>query len=568
MNYQLINPVTYSTTIEQVLKNRGIDDINHYLNVTSQDNLSPNLLNNIKEAAATLFMHIVQNDHIVVMVDSDCDGYTSSALLLNYLNRICPSAIPNISYHLHDEKVHGIDMDKVTPETKLVVVPDASSNEYEKHAILREKGIDVIVLDHHGAEYISPDAIVVNNQLCNYPTKSLSGVGIVYKFCQYIDNLFDKNVADDFLDIVALGLIGDVMDMRDYETHYLVQEGLAHLRNPFFAGMVKKNEYSLGDTLSPIGVAFYVVPFINAVTRVGSMADKLLLFESMLEWKADEMIPSTKRGHKGEQETRLEQSLRMCTNIKNRQTKEQDNAMEQILRQIEYEKLDEHKVIIVRIEEPTFSRAIVGLIANKIMGQFQKPVLLVCRNQDSSWGGSGRACSIGNFKDIVQESNLITLAQGHQSAFGCAFLNENYEKLRDYFDEALKDVVFTTNYKVDFILPSNFDPQLIFDISEYEYLWGTQVDEPLVAVENIKITSDMITLMSPDRSPTIKITLPNNVACIKFKATKEEYDKLHVGGVVTINLVGRCNLNRYYYSVNPQILITEYEIVDSTPYYF
>lgn len=63
--------------------------------------------------------------------------------------------------------------------------------------------------------------------------------------------------------------------------------------------MAEKNAYSLGDIISPIGVAFYIVPLVNAVTRVGTMEEKILLFESMLEWKAFEEVPSTKRGCKG-----------------------------------------------------------------------------------------------------------------------------------------------------------------------------------------------------------------------------------------------------------------------------
>lgn len=78
-----------------------------------------------------------------------------------------------------------------------------------------------MILDHHEASEVSAYACVVNNQLCGYPTKSLSGVGIVYKFCQFLDSLFGNYVADDFIDIVALGTIGDVMDLRDIETHYL-----------------------------------------------------------------------------------------------------------------------------------------------------------------------------------------------------------------------------------------------------------------------------------------------------------------------------------------------------------
>lgn len=62
----------------------------------------------------------------------------------------------------------------------------------------------------------------MNNQLCDYPTKSLSGVGVVYKLCQYMDSVCGTAYADDFLDIVGVGLVGDMMDIRDFETHYLV----------------------------------------------------------------------------------------------------------------------------------------------------------------------------------------------------------------------------------------------------------------------------------------------------------------------------------------------------------
>ena len=70
------------------------------------------------------------------------------------------------------------------------------------------------------------------------------------------------------------------------------------------------------------------MPLINSITRVGTMAEKTLLFESMLNWKAFDLVPSTKRGCSGQQETRLEQSLRTCTNVKNRQTRNQDAAVE------------------------------------------------------------------------------------------------------------------------------------------------------------------------------------------------------------------------------------------------
>jgi len=174
------------------LTNRGIkfEDIDHYLNVSESDNLSPLLLKNIESAAKLIFNQLSKDDfHIHVQVDSDCDGYTSAALLLNYIHAICPSAMSHISYSFHAGKIHGINPELVPANTTLVIAPDSSSNDYDIHKALHNKGVEVLVLDHHQAERISEYACIVNNQLCDYPTKSLSGVGVVYKLCQFIDSL-------------------------------------------------------------------------------------------------------------------------------------------------------------------------------------------------------------------------------------------------------------------------------------------------------------------------------------------------------------------------------------------
>jgi single-stranded-DNA-specific exonuclease len=174
------------------------------------------------------------------------------------------------------------------------------------HAALKQRGVDVLVIDHHEAEKVSENACVINNQLCDYPTKSLSGVGMVYKFCSYFDEKMGIHNADQFLDLVALGIIADVMPLTDFETKHLINLGIANVINPFFRTMAIKNEFSLKGNLTPFGVAFYIAPYINAVTRCGTDEEKLLLFESMLDFKAYQMIPSTKRGFKGTFETVVE----------------------------------------------------------------------------------------------------------------------------------------------------------------------------------------------------------------------------------------------------------------------
>ena len=574
MEYSLIKPINPEyTALQQVLTNRGMvfNDIDHYLNVTEKDNLSPLLLNNIEKAAIMLIKHIgLEGNTIVVQVDSDYDGYSSSALLLNYIHARFPSAIGKFVYNLHEKKVHGIDMDKIPKNTTLVIAPDSSSNEEEKHQELKEKNIDVLVLDHHIAPRVSPYACVVNNQLCDYPTKSLCGGGIVYKLCQYIDSLFGDNLVEDYVDIVATSLIGDMMDLRDFETHYLVQKGLANFRNPFLRGMADKNSYSLGNELTPIGVAFYIVPLVNAITRVGTMEEKMVLFESMLEWKSYELIPSTKRGCKGKQETRLEQSLRTCSNVKNRQTRDQDSATEQIESIIKDQNLLKHKILLICLENPSYDRGITGLIANKLMAKYQRPVCLLSKGEDKTWSGSMRACGVEDFRSFCEDSGLVEYCQGHPSAAGISIHESKLSTFIDYCDNRFANKDFSPEYKVDFICStSTLDPSIILDLGEVKYLYGQEISEPLIAVENLNVTKEMISLMSRDKNPTLKIQLPNGVSCIKFKSSEEEYESLFSDeGCVTINLVGKPEVNKYFSNVTPQILIQDYEIVNKQEFYF
>lgn len=582
MEYKLITPIGKSpqySVIEQVLINRGIrfEDIDHYLHVSETDNLSPLLLKNIEGAAAMLIKHIgLEDNTIKVQVDSDYDGYASSSLLLNYIHARFPSAIDKFVYTLHDSKTHGIDMSSIPENTTLVIAPDSSSNEEDKHQQLKEKGIDVLVLDHHQADRESKYACVVNNQLCDYPTKSLCGGGIVYKLCQYLDTLFGDNIADNYLDIVGSSLIADMMDQRDFETHYLTQQGLLRLRNPFIKGMADRNSYSLGNDLTPTGVAFYIVPLVNAITRVGTAEEKLLLFESMLEWKAYDLIPSTKRGCKGQQETRLDQSLRTCTNVKNRQTRNQDAAVEQVKSVIERDNLLNHKILLIKLENPSFDRGITGLIANKLMAEYQRPVGLLTASEYEgklAWSGSARGydkSKMHDFRQLVRDSGLAYLAEGHPQAFGLGILDENFDVFLEYTDTILKDIEFSPSYKVDFIYSiSDIKPKDILQLGDLKPLWGQNIDEPLFAVENIAVTKDMIHLMSRDKNPTLKIELPNGVTCIKFKSSEEELDELYSeSGCTTINLVGKAEVNKYFNNVTPQIIIIDYEIVSKQKFYF
>ena len=579
MEYQLIAPRIplgrLLTAVEQVLANRGIapENVEHYLNTTDEDILSPMLIMNIEEGVKILIKHIAQGDKVLVQIDSDCDGYTSAAALINYLNRLFPGFVQtNVYYRIHTGKQHGILLETIPDDVKLVIAPDSSSNDYEVHQELKSRGVDVLVIDHHEADKISENAVIINNQLCDYPTKSLSGVGMVYKFCSYMDELLNVDYADDYLDLVALGMVADMMDLRDYETRHLITRGLENIRNPYFKGMVDKQAYSLKDGISPIGVAFYIAPYVNATIRMGTQEEKLMLFESMLDYRGYELVPSTKRGCKGQQETRVEQACRNCTNIKNRQTKARDAALENIERIIKEKNLLENKILAIKLDTFAADRNLTGLIANQLMAKYQRPVLLLNKTADG-WEGSGRGydkSKFDNLREFLKESGMIMYAEGHANALGVGITDEWFNSFIEYSNRELAEFDFTPCYKVDFIFSgSDFRGMDIVEIAELKSLWGQGVDEPLVAIEHINVYAGNVVLMSPDKSPTLKITLPNGTSLIKFKSSQEEYDKLRSEtGCITINVVGKCERNVWNGTVTPQIIIEDYEIVGEQKYYF
>lgn len=578
MEYQLIAsgiPHQNLSAVEQVLANRGIlpENVDHYLHTTDADIQPPSLFPSMKDGAKMLVKHISQNDKVLIQVDSDCDGYTSAAALINYLNCLFPGFVQNnVYYRIHTGKQHGIILDTVPADVKLVIAPDSSSNDYEEHRTLMERGVDVLVIDHHEADSISEHACIINNQLCDYPTKSLSGVGMVYKFCSYIDELMNVDYADQFLDLVALGMVADMMDLRDFETRHLITRGLENIRNPYFKGMVDKQAYSLKDGISPIGVAFYIAPYVNATIRMGTQEEKLMLFESMLDYRGYELVPSTKRGCKGQQETRVEQACRNCTNIKNRQTKARDAALETIEHIIKEKNLLDNKILAIKLDTFSADKNLTGLIANQLMAKYQRPVLLLNKTENG-WEGSGRGydkSKFDNLREFLKESGLVMYAEGHANALGVGITDEWFNTFIEYSNRELADFDFTPCYKVDFIFNGgDFRGKDIVEIAELKSLWGQGVDEPLIAIEHINVYGGNVTLMSADKNPTLKITLPNGTSLIKFKSSQEEYEKLYSEvGCITINVVGKCERNIWNGIVSPQIIIEDYEIVGEQKYYF
>ena len=600
MKIRLINtPNENLKATEQILINRGIElnDAYHYLNTTDNDINSPLLFGEEKMmAAAKLLMEAVAAEkRILVVVDCDCDGYTSSAILINYLHDIFPTYTETkIDWFLHSGKQHGLSDLKLEDheEYGLIIAPDAASNDYDLHLEFAYKNLPVLVLDHHEAEFDSPNAVVINNQLSDYPNKHLAGAGVTWQFCRYMDSLLKTDHADKYLDLVALGNTADMMDIREIETKHLITKGFRdeNIHNPFIRGMADKNAFSLGSKITSMGAAFYIAPFVNAMVRSGEKEEKEILFQSMLNFKAYDKILSNKRGHKpGEMENLVTQALRTATNVKSRQKRTEDATIEKLEGLIEERKLFNHKVLLFLLEPGQVDRNVAGLIANKFMAKYQRPCCILTRVTEKkldlvsnchvdeiekvSYQGSARGCDlagISNFKDICEQTGLTLYQTGHQGAFGLGIAAENIDAFLEATDNILANMSEEPVYYVDYIFENNnANPQTILDISYLDDLWGSCMPEPYVAFKGLKIKKDMVTVYRK-KDLTLKIQLPGFLSIMLFRAPEELCDKLQNEnpGYYIVDIVGRCNKNEWNGSISPQVFIEDYDITGQVAFDF
>lgn len=563
MNYKLKHNLPHKDDnyLGSILKSRGIGDITTYLNPTRNLLLDPQMLNNIELGVELLHRHLHGDSHIFLQVDSDTDGYTSSAILYNYIMKVCPTA--NITYRFHEGKQHGVIVDTVPEEIALVILPDSSSNQYEEHRLLKERGIDVLVIDHHLADRESEDAIVINNQLSPlYANKSLCGAGVVYKFCQYYDSKYDYNFADDNLDLVAVGLVADMMDLRDFETRALVYYGLNHIKNAGLLALIRKNSFSLNNriNLTPTDVSFSIAPYINAITRVGTLEEKEVMFLAFVDGMKP--LPSTKRGAKpGDIEYAGEQMARLATNAKSRQQRLIENAMSILEGRIQEYALDSNKLLVVFVkDEDNFDSNITGLIAMKLTAKYGKPTILVKLSDGDIYKGSARGLNDSDLPDLKKffvDSGFFEYAEGHANAHGVGIRKDKIQNFIAFANQVLEDVEFNEKvYMVDYIFDSN-EPDisnLILSIGSTD-IWGVGVEMPLIVVEKIKLHRKDITLMKND---SMKFT-HNDVTYTIFKNPRACMDFTKFD-VIEVDVCGKANVNEWAGRIIPQLFINDYNI--------
>ena len=364
--------------------------------------------------------------------------------------------------------------------------------------------------------------------------------------------------------------------MISMENRYIVEKGLSeeYIKNDFFKCLLNKQAYSITGkqnaswkdivaATNAISVAFYIVPMVNAMIRVGTMQEKERLFLAFI--KGDEMVPCGKRGAKGTMERVDIESARECTNAKNKQNKMKEAAVEQLEAKIfKYDLLD-NKILFIRLEEDdNFPSEMNGLIAMQLAAKYKRPTIVARLNNQGFDRGSARGMNqseLKDFREFLLESGLFEYAQGHANAFGISIPDKTLREFHAYANEALKNIDFGENvYDVNFIRDAKAADlnSLVMELGKAGAIWGQGNPQPFVYVHDIVVDPSNVRIMGANQD-TVKIEV-GGIPYIKFHA-KDLIEELkeHTGPFM-MEIVGKPNLNEWMGRVSPQIFIEDYEI--------
>jgi single-stranded-DNA-specific exonuclease len=428
--YQLKqNPIQETTDsfMEDYLRRLGIQKISSFLGEPKpEDELNPFLLNRMEEGITMLYNHLTRGSNLYLVVDSDVDGYSSAAIMYNFIKELRPDI--HIEYYIHPEKEHGVVPSTVPFGTGLVIIPDAGSNQYEELQELQERNVDVLILDHHLVEdrqlFVHPSVVIINNQISpQFPNKSLSGAGVVYKFVQaYLQTHPAHFTYEKYSDLAMFGILSDMMLITELDNNYIIRKGLGSVKNKMMLALLKKQSYSVSSTTNPniIDIVFYVTPVVNGTIRMGSLQEKMNLFEGFVDQNNVEIFSREWRGETIN-ENLYDRIARESYNIKEKQNRITLKTMERICEAIEKDKLYENQIIVYKTSKADINdvpKALTGLVAMKILQKYNRPTLILRpTNNDGKWifRGSGRgkkAEGFLSFKDFLSGSGLVEYAQG------------------------------------------------------------------------------------------------------------------------------------------------------------
>ena len=526
----LLNKVNKNKFIQEYLKALGVEDINLYLNPDSSCLDDAKSYPNIEKAANLLFKATTDKHKIGLLVDVDCDGMCSATIIRTFLNTYYD--IDPVIY-IRQGKAHGLRAsasEDIVEQIKvdgiqLMIIPDAGTNDALECHDLKAHGCDTLILDHHKVEVNNPDAVIVNHHLGNGLNTALSGTGVTAKFIQYYCEYYHVD-APYMDDLVAMSIFSDSCSLIPLENRCYADMGMHRVENDMIKAMLPlASRYGV----NPTGYSWAMIPLINAICRQEKIDDKRRLFDAM-------------SGH-GD----IEEAIKMCKAAHRLQADE----VKQIMEEVE-PTLDLNHKVVVGYAKPQDAN-LIGLVANKFMSKYHKPIILLRPMNATTWSGSFR--SPVPLNEIINNSGYGK-ALGHDFAAGVYIKKADLPKLIDYLDTI--DFPDEPEINVTACLnASDVNVKMCQMCEDNKELYGTGVPEPTFFFQGIIYPENV--QMFKKRTTTIKATL-DGMDFLMFMANQDQIDDFTFSVPKLINIVATLSTNTWNNVTTKQGKIKNYSL--------
>lgn len=526
----LLNKVSKNKFIQEYLKALGVEDINLYLNPDSSCLDDAKFYPNMEKAANLLFKATTDKYKIGLLVDVDCDGMCSATIVRTFLNTYYD--IDPVIY-IRQGKAHGLRAsasEDIVEQIKadgiqLMIIPDAGTNDALECHDLKAHGCNTLILDHHKVEVDNPDAVIVNHHLGDGLNTALSGTGVTAKFIQYYCEHYhvDTPYTDD---LVAMSIFSDSCSLIPLENRCYADIGMNRVENEMIKAMLPlANRYGV----NPTGYSWAMIPLINAICRQEKIDDKRRLFDAM-------------SGH-GD----IDEAIKMCKSAHRLQADE----VKQIMEEVE-PTLDLNHKVVVGYAKPQDAN-LIGLVANKFMSKYHKPIILLRPMNATTWSGSFR--SPVPLNEVINNSGYGK-ALGHDFAAGVYVKKADLPKLIDYLDT----IDFPNEPEINVtacLNASDVNVKMCQMCEDNKELYGTGVPEPTFFFQGIIYPENV--QMFKKRTTTIKVTL-DGMDFLMFMANQDQIDDFTFSGPKLVNIVATLSTNTWNNVTTKQGKIKNYSL--------
>lgn len=473
---------TYSPLQQQLLHVRGIvttKDADSFCNPSYEDGLNdPFLLHDMKKAVARILAAITNNEHIVIFSDYDCDGIPGAVVLHDFFKEIGYDNFSNYIPHRHyegfgfsseaAEKVHDAG-------AALVVTIDCGTTSVDAVAKANELGIDVIITDHHEPGATLPKAVALVNPKIGttYPFTGLCGAGVVFKLVQALLSKGDFDVREGrekwWLDMVGIATIADMVPLTG-ENRVLATYGLHVLRKSRRPGLQQLLRMQKADQrfLTEDDIGFTIGPRVNAASRMDTPEDAFFMLA-----EKDETVAS---GHVAHLEKLNAERKTLVAGM----TKEIHKRMKEVVAVPD----------VIVMGNPSWRPSLVGLTANKLAEEYNRPVFIWGRDGNGTIKGSCRSNGqVSVVRLMEQIAHVFSEHGGHHQAGGFAVLEEHIHTLPTLFNEAYGELGAEAYIVEEVCIDSlvHLDDITAAFIADQQRLapFGVDNPKPLYMIENV-----------------------------------------------------------------------------------